>query len=301
MADVTCCCCASIPSNATGILESFGAFVKLLQPGLNCFCCCYEKVRVVHNNIQQMSNQTNTKTRNDVNITVVTAVQYTVKSENSRKAYYSLQAPVKQIEAYIDNCIRSHVPKMTLQEVFESKDSIGDAVKAELAQTMREYGYDIVNTLLTDIMLPANLIAAMNSKAENEQLKIAAVDKAEANKIAVITAAEANKIAVSAAADAEASKMRKLAEAQAEVDMLKGRGLAQQRMEMVRGLDQAVRAMSEDLKIEPAKTMDLVLAVQYYDTLKDIGHNAKSIMVPYSNNPQDWIRNSIIQGSEVRH
>lgn len=296
---VSCCCCASVPTNTTGLRERWGQFMELLQPGLTCFWCCCEGVRIVPNYIQRMTNKTQSKTRDDVNVTVITAVQYKIRPEKSRDAYYNLQDPVKQIEDYIDNCVRSHVPKMTMNEVLESKDSISQAVKDELSHTMEQWGFDIVKTLVTDIILPANIVEAMNSKVQNTLRKQAAVDHAEALKIETTTAAEANRIATIAAADAEAAKMRKLAEAQADVDMMKGRGLARQRMEIIQGLNQAVSAMSTDLKIDPTKTTDVVLAVQYFDTLKEIGSHAKSVMVPYSNNPQDVLRSVMIQSKQV--
>jgi hypothetical protein len=178
---------------------------------------------------------------------------------------------------------------MSLQQVYNSKDSISNAVRDDLAQKISAYGYDIIRTLLTEIQLPASVSNAMNSKKENEQLKLATVEKSEAHRIATVVAAEA-----------EASKMLKLAEAQAEVDRLKGKGLALQRMEVVRGLDSAVRAMSDDLRVPPERVLDVVLSVQYFDTLRDIGHNARAVMVPFSSNPHDHIRTAFMQAEQLR-
>src|SRR4051812_4541533 len=105
----SCCCCACVETNTTGLLERFGKFIEPLQPGCSFFCCCWESVYSVPNNIQQIENNTDTKTKDDVNIRLVTAVQYEIPAAQSRTAFYSLQTPTKQIESYIDNCIRSHV------------------------------------------------------------------------------------------------------------------------------------------------------------------------------------------------
>lgn len=298
--EVGSCGCVSIPSNTTGILERFGRFIEPLMPGLTCYCCCTDTVYLVRNNIQQLENKTNTKTDDDVNITLVTAVQYQISSANSRTAFYSLEAPRRQIEAYIDNTIRSCVPKLTLDQLFASKDDVSNAVKSELSHVMKNYGYDIINTLITDIILPANILAAMNSKNENLQLKLATIEKSEANKIAVVANADAKAKEMMLMADSESKKMVMMAGAQAEADRLKGVGIAQQRMEIAKGLEQSSSVIGEKLKISPVDSMNYVIVTQQQDMLREIGAKNKStLLVPYSTNPADIMRNTLIQSQQI--
>lgn len=292
----TCCCCACIPTNTTGILESFGKFIKTLTPGLKCFCCCWQAVYDVPNYVQQIENKTNTKTKDDVNIKLTTAVQFQIKAEHTRDAFYSLQDPKKQIESYIDNTIRSYIPKLTLDQVFDSKDEISNAVNEHLSNVMKDYGYDIVNTLLINIELPPGVEAAMNSKNENLQLKLATVEKAEANKIAVVAQAEANRQSTIIAADAEASKILALAKAQADADRMKGEGDALKRMAQTKGLQVSAEILTDKSKLSPNDSMNYVLTSQYMETLDSIGaKNKATVMVPFPNNIGDALRNVMVQ------
>ena len=307
----SCCCCACVDTNTTGLLESFGKFIEVLNPGCSFYCCCWQNVYSVPNNIQQLENNTDTKTKDDVNIRLVTAVQYQIEASQSRVAFYSLQTPTKQIESYIDNCIRGHVPSMTLQQVFESKDTLSNAVKDDLAVQMGNFGYKILNTLLTSIVLPPAVQEAMNSKTTNLQYRLATVEKAEANRIAVVAEANAQKEVTLAKAEAEArqtvvqaeaSARRTImeAEARARAQELDGQGAAKKQAEANQGLTAASLNVKEKLGVSAEKAAELVMANTYLDTMRSIGAQGKStLLFPYTSNVQDALRNTFIQGHEA--
>ena len=180
--------------------------------------------------------------------------------------------------------VRARVPSIKLDDVFETKDDIAQAVKLELAQIMDDFGYGIVKTLVTDIDPDANVKSSMNQINAAQRLRVAAVEEAEAEKIRVVKAAEA----------------------EAESKALQGKGIADQRTAIVNGLQESVTDFQSSVEGTSAQdVMNLVLMTQYFDTLKDVGlsSNTNTIMIPHSpsgmNDISSQLRDAMITVNEV--
>jgi regulator of protease activity HflC (stomatin/prohibitin superfamily) len=182
-------------------------------------------------------------------------VQYQVLPTKVYEAYYKLQQPGDQITSYVFDSVRSQVPKMNLDDVFEKKDDVADAVKHELATVMSDFGYSIIKALVTDVDPDPKVKAAMNN----------------------INAAQREQVAAQARGEAEKILKVKQAEAEAQSKALQGKGIADQRKAIIDGLRESVAAFKESVEGTTAKdVMALVLMTQYFDTLKEIGAQDKS-------------------------
>ncbi len=177
-----------------------------------------------------------------------------------------LQDPVGQITSFVFDLVRAQVPAMDLDDVFSRKDDIADAVKKELENPMSDFGYEIIKALVTDIDPDANVKSAMNEINTAQRLRVAATEKGEAEKILKV----------------------KQAEAEAESCILHGKGVAGQRQAIIEGLCQSVDEFVKQTGTTPAHVMDMVLLIQYIDTLKDIGSNSKSNVVFVPHNPSNF-------------
>lgn len=279
-------CCASIPYSEVGIVEKWGDFDRTISPGCHCFnCCCGVKLKdTVSVRVQQLGVKCDTKTRDDVTVEVEATVQYKIAPEQAKEAYYSLDSPKRQIMAYVLNSVRSSVPKMTLDEVYENKDQIAIHVKEELEEIMSQYGIVMVGTLITDINPDKKVVAAMNEINAAQRLRIAASDKAEADKILVVKAAEAD----------------------AESKFLSGQGIARQRKAIIDGLSESVSDFSEAIPgTDPKSVMELVVMTQYFDTLKDVAGDARSKVIFLPSNPgavndiTSQLRDGVMQGMQM--
>lgn len=172
---------------------------------------------------------------------------------------------------------------MNLDEVFERKDDIGVAVKTELDVSMKIYGFEIPNALVTDVNPADNVKAAMNEIQTQQRLQVAAAAKGEANKILVV----------------------KNAEAEAESKRLQGEGIAKQRRAIVDGLRESIAAFTDKIGgVNEHEVLNLVLMTQYFDTLKEVGISADSkvILIPHApggmTDTAEQLRNAIIAGTE---
>lgn len=263
------------------VIQRLGKFNKMAGAGFGLIIPFIDsKVGILNMRIQQLDVDIETKTQDDVFVHLRVSVQYQVMADKLWDAYYSLDNPRHQISSYIFDDVRAEVPKMELDDVFAKKDDIADAVRKNLSDSMHEYGYIIVKALITDIDPDANVKESMNKINAAKREKEAAIEEAEAQKIRVVKAAEA---------DAESKR-------------LSGEGIAQQRLEIVRGFKDSVEDFQKTLKnITHEEVMQFVLLTQYFDTLNNIGQNGKntSILVPHSPSAMKDFQQQIVEGTLI--
>ncbi len=238
------------------IITRFGRFLRVAEAGLNWKAPYFDSVAgLVSLRVNQIALTMETKTRDNVFVTIPISVQNRVRPEKVFDAFYKLSDPVAQIKSYVEQVILGHVPSMTLDEVFASQSSIAAAVKQELDADMATFGYEIVNVLVTDIIPDAKVKSAMNDINAAQREQVAATARGEADKILVV----------------------KKAEAEAESKALQGQGIANQRKAIVEGLQASIEQFQKAVEGASAKeVMQLVMVTQYFDTLKSIGESDKT-------------------------
>ncbi|MBB4197731.1 regulator of protease activity HflC (stomatin/prohibitin superfamily) [Rhodoblastus sphagnicola] len=238
------------------IITRFGRYVRAAAAGLNWKIPFIESVAGrMSLRVNQIALTMETKTKDNVFVTIPISVQTRVSAEKVFAAYYSLSDPEAQIRAYVEQVVLGHVPGMTLDAVFASQSSIAAAVKRELDVDMAAFGYEIVNVLVTDIVPDAKVKSAMNDINAAQREQVAAAARGEAEKILVV----------------------KKAEAEAESKALQGQGIANQRKAIIEGLRGSIEDFQRTLGDASAKeVMQLVLVTQYFDTLKSIGEQSKT-------------------------
>ena len=174
------------------IITRFGKFLRVAEPGLNWKAPYFDSVSgIVSLRVNQIALTMETKTKDNVFVTIPISVQNRVRPEKAYDAFYKLSDPVAQIKSYVEQVILGHVPSMTLDEVFASQSSIALAVKQELDADMAAFGYEIVNVLVTDIIPDAKVKSAMNDINAAQREQVAASARGEADKILVVKKAEA--------------------------------------------------------------------------------------------------------------
>lgn len=273
----------TVDQQTIAIVERLGKFNRTGDAGLNFKIPLIELVKGrLSLRIQQLDVLIETKTKDNVFVKVTVSIQYHVVAEKIYDAFYKLTDARQQIESFVFDVIRAEVPRMTLDDVFEKKDNIAIAVKTELEGLMSDFGYDILKALVTNIDPDEKVKAAMNEINEQQRLRMAAQEKGEAEKILRVKKAEG-----------EAQSMK-----------LQGEGVANQRKAIIDGLKESILEFQDGISdVSATDVMGLVMMVQYYDTLKEIGANNKSstILLPSSpNNLQslsDQLRNGVITGN----
>ena len=245
------------------VIERFGKFISIRNSGLQMKVPVIDRVAgKVNLRIQQLDVIIETQTKDNVFVKMKVSVQFKVIQEKAYEAFYKLEYPHDQITAYVFDVVRAEVPKLILDDVFVRKDDIAIAVKRELNEAMTTYGYDIINTLVTDIDPDIQVKNAMNRINAAEREKVAAEFESEAQRIRIVAKAKA---------EAESKK-------------LQGQGIADQRREIAKGLEESVR-MLNNVNIGSQEASSLIVVTQHYDTLHSIGANNRSNLVLLPNSP----------------
>lgn len=263
-----------VKQQTAAVIERFGRFQSIRQSGLQFKIPLVDRIAgKLSLKIQQLDVIVETKTLDDVFVRLKVSVQYMVIKDKVYDAFYKLDYPHDQITSYVFDVVRAEVPKMKLDDVFVKKDDIAIAVKTELNDAMMEYGYDIIKTLVTDIDPDAQVKAAMNR----------------------INAAEREKIAAQYEGDAQRILIVEKAKAEAESKRLQGQGIADQRREIARGLEESVEVLNK-VGINSQEASALIVVTQHYDTLQSIGEETNSNLILLPNSPQagsDMLNNMV--------
>ena len=263
------------------VIERFGKFVKVAHSGLGFIIPFVDrKASSMNLRVQQLDVTIETKTKDDVFVNLQVSVQYSVGRNMVKEAYYSMDNAKNQIASYVFDDVRAEVPKLELDDVFAKKDDIAIAVQKNIASSMEQYGYNIIRALITDIDPDHKVKESMNRINAAKREREAALEEAEAKKIRIV----------------------KEAEAEAESKRLSGEGIAQQRLEIVRGFKESVEDFKKSLdNVTHEEIMQFVLMTQYFDTIKDIGANSKnsSILMPHSPGGMRDFQEQIIKGTYV--
>ncbi|MDU0967742.1 MAG: SPFH domain-containing protein [Actinomycetaceae bacterium] len=257
------------------VIERLGKFNRVARPGLNIKIPVIERIaKKVELRIRQLDITVETKTHDNVFVTIPVSVQYQVS--NAEDSYYRLASPSQQITAYVFDRVRSSLSQLDLDDAFSSKDRIAREIELTLSQEMEGYGFKIVNTLVTDINPDPTVRASMNSINAAQREREAAISLAEAEKIKVV----------------------KQAEAEAEYKKLQGEGIANQRKAIVEGLVEQYESLRDAGIGDEAQQM--LLLTQYFDTLQEVAKSSNTQTLLLPSNPSgvsealSEIRNSLL-------
>ena len=272
-----------VRQQSVAIIERFGRYQKLSNSGIHLrlpFGIDHIAARV-QLRLLQSEIVVETKTQDNVFVMMNVATQYRVNENNVTDAYYKLIRPEAQIKSYIEDALRSSVPKLTLDELFEKKDEIALEVQKQVAEEMSTYGYIIVKTLITKVEPDAEVKQSMNEINAAQRKRVAAQELAEADKIKIVTAAEA----------------------EAEKDRLHGVGIAEQRKAIVDGLADSIKELKgANIELKEEQIMSILLTNQYLDTLNNFADNKgnNTIFLPANPDGVESIRTQILSALKAK-
>ena len=272
-----------VKQQSVAIIERFGRYQKISNSGIHVRAPFgIDKIAArVQLRLLQSEIVVETKTQDNVFVTMNVATQYRVNENNVTDAYYKLMRPEAQIKSYIEDALRSSVPKLTLDELFEKKDEIALEVQKQVAEEMSTYGYIIVKTLITKVEPDAEVKQSMNEINASQRKRVAAQELAEADKIKIVTAAEA----------------------EAEKDRLHGVGIAEQRKAIVDGLADSIKELKDtNVNLTEEQIMSILLTNQYLDTLNNFAEKqgTNTLFLPANPDGVESIRTQILSALKAK-
>ncbi|RMH18331.1 MAG: SPFH domain-containing protein [Acidobacteria bacterium] len=277
----------TVEQQSAAVLQRLGKFARVAGPGAHLKLPVLERVAgYVNLRVKQLDVKVETKTLDNVFVHVMVSVQFYVLPDKIYEAYYKLDNPERQITSFVFDVVRARVPRIKLDDVFEKKDEIADAVKTELREVMDDFGYGILKALVTDIDPDPKVKEAMNEINAAQRMRVAATEKGEADRILKVKAAQA----------------------EAESKALSGKGIADQRRAIIDGLRESVDEFQRSVPgASPQDVMNVVLMTQYFDMLKELGSASRTntILLPHSpgtvGDLTTQIRDTMIAAGQVGH
>eukprot|EP00441_Pelagodinium_beii_P017286 CAMPEP_0197661868 /NCGR_PEP_ID=MMETSP1338-20131121/51719_1 /TAXON_ID=43686 ORGANISM="Pelagodinium beii, Strain RCC1491" /NCGR_SAMPLE_ID=MMETSP1338 /ASSEMBLY_ACC=CAM_ASM_000754 /LENGTH=309 /DNA_ID=CAMNT_0043239513 /DNA_START=34 /DNA_END=963 /DNA_ORIENTATION=+ len=254
----SCCCISTIQSGEVGVVQTCGKFTGLQDPGCNCLFPCFVTVRPVSLAWNQIECQSGCKTKDNVTVTVSTAVQFRIMKDMVQTAVFQVQDPVPMMKAEVDSVLRSTMPTMTLDESFQAKEKMVSQIQKAVSAAMAAHGFEIIQVLMTDIMADPSVLKSMNEINAARRQRDAAMERGEADKILKIKAGEA----------------------EAEAKRLSGVGVANMRAAIAQGFSDSMQFMTKTGMSEE-QAMHMMIMTQYLDTLKEFSGSHGTIVVPH--------------------
>lgn len=271
----------TVSTNTAAIVERFSKFHRVARPGLQFkFPFVDSVVDHVDLAVKIYNMKMETKTKDNVFVTIFISLQYTISPDKVYDAFYRITKIGDQMASYVEQVVLGHVPTMELDETFAKQSEIAAAVRAELTPELAQYGYTLLKAMVTDVVPAENVKEAMNNINAALREQAAATAKGEAAKIMVI----------------------KNAEARAEEKRLQGEGVAAERLAIIEGLEKSIKEFKAGVEGSSSQdVMALVVMTQFFDALRDIGQHSNTILMPYTpgavGDIMSQIRNGIISGN----
>jgi len=252
----------TVPQQQAYVIERFGKFHTVRFAGIHMRIPLVDRIAVKTNmRVNQLNVQLETKTLDNVFVTVMASTQFRVNPNDVATAYYELRDPAGQLRSYMEDALRSAIPALTLDDAFARKDDVAFDVQKTVGNEMSRFGFTVVKTLITAIDPSPQVKNAMDS-----------INAAQREKEATRQRAEANRIQIETQAQAEAEKTR-----------LQGEGQANYRREIANGIVDQIKSL-QAVGMNIGDVNNVVLFNQYLDVMRSLAEsdNAKTVVLPSS-------------------
>lgn len=201
-----------VPQQQAFVVERFGRFSRVLQPGLHILIPFVERIAYIHSQKEtpiHVAGQT-AITKDNVSLTI-DGVLF-VRIVDPVKASYGVENPMFAVTMLAQTSMRSELGRIELDTAFSQRDELNQRVVASLAPAAREWGLEVLRYEIKDIVPPSQVRAAMELVAEADRRKRAAILQSEGDQQKRINSASGEAEAIFRKAEATARSVRILAD-----------------------------------------------------------------------------------------
>ena len=263
-----------VPQQTAFVVERFGRYHTILQPGLNLIIPFLDRAAYQHS-LKEVPLDVPEQvciTKDNTQLAVDGVIYFQVT--DPRLASYGSADYVTAITQLAQTTLRSEIGKMELDKSFESRDEINRQIVAVLDEAGRSWGIKVLRYEIKSITPPEAILRSMQQQITAEREKRALIAKSEGERQQEINVADGEKQA--AVLRSEGEKQAAINRAQGEATAL--RLIADANAAAVRAVGEA---MSDKGGLEAA---NLKIAQEYVLAFGNLANKANTMIIPASAN-----------------
>jgi regulator of protease activity HflC (stomatin/prohibitin superfamily) len=229
----------TVQQGTVAVITMFGKYKRVLHPGLNFKIPFIEIVfRRISIQNQSIELQFQAITQDQANVNFKAMLLYSVidQSEDTIKnvafKFIDFGSLMQALNRTVEGSVRGFVATKRQNEILALRRDIVEAVKANLDEDLKSWGYHLIDLQLNDISFDEVILQSMAQVVASSNLRAAAENEGQALLIRKTKQAEAEGLSVKISAEAE-----KVA------SQLRGEGVALFREEVAKGMNKAAEEM----------------------------------------------------------
>mmetsp|Transcript_1868 Transcript_1868/g.2807 ORF Transcript_1868/g.2807 Transcript_1868/m.2807 type:complete len:393 (-) Transcript_1868:63-1241(-) len=248
-----------VPQQSAWVIERFGKFSEILQPGLHFLIPVIDRIAYVHSLKEEAFPIPNQQAITRDNVTIsIDGVLY-VRVVSPYDASYGVEDAIYAVMQLAQTTMRSELGKITLDKTFEERENLNKNIVIAINEAARAWGIECLRYEIRDITPPPSVRQSMDMQAEAERRKRAEILQSEGDRQAQVNAAEGHKRGVIMKAEGEAEKIELQAKATAE----------------------GIRLISEALQTPGGRdATSLRIAEQYVEAFGNLAKKSNSVILP---------------------
>ena len=284
----------TVQQGTVSVITMFGKYRRVMYPGLNFKIPFLEIVfRRISIQNQSIELQFQAITQDQANVNFKAMLLYSVidQTEETIKSvafkFIDFTSLMQTLNRTVEGSVRGFVATKKQNEILALRRDITEAVKANLDEDLKSWGYHLIDLQLNDISFDETIMQSMAQVVASSNLKAAAENEAQALLIRKTKEAEANGLAVRISAEAE-----KIA------SQLRGEGISLFRQEVAKGMSRAADEMRH-----AGLDASFILFSMWTDAIKHFAETGKGnvIFLDGSNEGLDKTMKQMMALSQIEH
>lgn len=263
-----------VPQQQAWVVERFGSFEYILEPGLNFLNPITKKIAYRHS-LKEFAHEVQEQpaiTRDNVTM-MMDGVLY-LRIVDPQQASYGVANPIYAVSQLAQTTMRSEIGKLTLDQCFEEREQLNANIVTSINVAAQSWGIQCMRYEIKNITPPSSVLKAMELQVAAERQKRAEILQSEGLRQSKINMAEGQKQEVVLNSEAALTDQVNRAKGEAEAIIAVAEATA-------KGIELIAAAISRQ---GGEDAIALRIAEQYVAAFEKLAKSSTTMLLPASAN-----------------